>query len=216
MNFIQGSAAVSLIFVMIFIGYPGDSFADMARSPGAPPSYTLNRADEDYRYLRDPAWHADLWDPIKYVPLNEMGTWYITLGGKVRERYEYFNHPNWGKDPQDNGIFCNATSCIAPFTWGSTPESSPSFRAAWKTPIGYRSLRAGIFSGVKANATDYTKMLSLCSVPAKTAMHGMSVARRRGSLNGTSITISLSLPYMRIFLPVHFFRRPDPERMWTT
>jgi len=68
-----------------------------------PPPYRLNRADENYHYLRDPARRTDFWDPLKYVPLNEAGNWYLSLGGEARERYEYFNHPNWGNDPQDNG-----------------------------------------------------------------------------------------------------------------
>ena len=68
-----------------------------------PLSYRLNRADEEYRYLADPALHTDPWDPLKYAPLNASGSWYLSLGGEARERYEYFNHPNWGKDPQDSG-----------------------------------------------------------------------------------------------------------------
>ena len=72
-------------------------------SPLQPPSYRLNRADEDYRYLRDPARRTDLWDPLKYVPFNESGSWYLSLGGEARERFEYFNHPTWGQDPQDHG-----------------------------------------------------------------------------------------------------------------
>ena len=35
----------------------------------------------------------------------QTGTWYLSLGGEARERYEYFNHPNWGQDPQDHGYF---------------------------------------------------------------------------------------------------------------
>ncbi|HEY6008070.1 MAG TPA: alginate export family protein [Geobacteraceae bacterium] len=71
--------------------------------PLEPPSYRLNRADEDYRYLADPARRTDLWDPFKYVPFNEAGSWYLSLGGEARERFEYFNHPTWGQDPQDHG-----------------------------------------------------------------------------------------------------------------
>lgn len=67
------------------------------------PPYQLNRADEDYRYLRDPARRSDLWDPAKYVPLNAAGSWYLSLGGEARERYEYFNHPNWGAGPPGSG-----------------------------------------------------------------------------------------------------------------
>lgn len=68
-----------------------------------PPPYQLNRADEDYTYLRDPARRTDRWDALKYLPIDESGSWYLSLGGEARERYEYFNRSNWGKDPQDNG-----------------------------------------------------------------------------------------------------------------
>jgi hypothetical protein len=34
-------------------------------TPLQPPPYRLNRADEDYRYLADPALRTDLWDPLK-------------------------------------------------------------------------------------------------------------------------------------------------------
>lgn len=70
---------------------------------GTSPQYQLNRADENYRYLQDPAQRTDLWDPLKYIPLHEAGSWYLSIGGEARERYEYFNRPNWGKDPQDSG-----------------------------------------------------------------------------------------------------------------
>ncbi|HEY6837336.1 MAG TPA: alginate export family protein, partial [Geobacteraceae bacterium] len=70
-----------------------------------PPPYRLNRADEDYRYLADPAWRTDVWDTIKHVALDEKGTSFLSLGGEVRERFEYFNHPSWGQDPRDHGYF---------------------------------------------------------------------------------------------------------------
>jgi Alginate export len=68
-----------------------------------PPSYRLERSTEDYSYLRDPARRTDIWDPIKYLQLNRDGSSYLSLGGEVRERFEYFNRPGWGKDPQDHG-----------------------------------------------------------------------------------------------------------------
>jgi hypothetical protein len=67
------------------------------------PAYTLNRADEDYAYLRGPALRTDFWDPVKFIPLNESGIWYLSLGGEARERYEYFSHPNWGDGPPGSG-----------------------------------------------------------------------------------------------------------------
>ena len=78
------------------------SFADTGTA-FQPPPYRLNRADEDYRYLAEPARRTDLWDPLKYIPFNESGLWYLSLGGEARERFEYFNHSNWGQHPQDHG-----------------------------------------------------------------------------------------------------------------
>jgi len=95
----QGFAALVFILIAIVPSRPEVARADA----GTTPSYRLNRSDDDYRYLRDPARRADLWDPLKYVPFNQAGSWYLSLGGEVRERYEYFNHPNWGKDAQDHG-----------------------------------------------------------------------------------------------------------------
>jgi len=67
------------------------------------PPYRLNRADEDYRYLRDPANRTDFWDAVKYMPLSEAGSGYLSFGGEARERYEYFSHPNWGAGPPGSG-----------------------------------------------------------------------------------------------------------------
>ncbi|MBJ6724436.1 alginate export family protein [Geomesophilobacter sediminis] len=67
------------------------------------PSYKLNRADEDYRYLKDGTRRIDFWDPIKYLPFNDRGDWYLSLGGEARERYEYFDNYNWKELPRDNG-----------------------------------------------------------------------------------------------------------------
>ena len=69
-----------------------------------PPQYTLTRWDEDYRYLRDPAEGEahDFFDPIKYIKLNNKGDIYLSLGGQVRYRYEFFNDFNFGAGPQDD------------------------------------------------------------------------------------------------------------------
>src|SRR4051812_14060063 len=69
-----------------------------------PAPYTLSRWDEDYRYLRDPASreHGDYFDPIKYMPLNNRGDIYLSLGGQARYRYEYFSNYNFGEGQQDD------------------------------------------------------------------------------------------------------------------
>ena|SRR5437899_5114919 len=46
--------------------------------------YKLFRYDEDYRYLKDPKAHSDIWDPVKYIPVgSDSGQW-LTLGGELR------------------------------------------------------------------------------------------------------------------------------------
>ena len=74
-------------------------------SPPEPPSYQSLRFEEDYRYLHDPARRTDVWDVIKYVPLRDNGAWYLSLGGELRERYEYFHNALWGQGPQDENGF---------------------------------------------------------------------------------------------------------------
>jgi alginate export protein len=69
--------------------------------PAPPPPFLSLRYDENYQFMRDPACHVDFWDPIKYIRLNEAGDYYLTLGGEVRERYQYYRNNLWGQGPQD-------------------------------------------------------------------------------------------------------------------
>lgn len=64
-----------------------------------PPEYQSLRYNEDYSYLRNPARRSDIWDPIKYIPLNTTGDWYLSFGGAARERYEYYKHYRWNPGP---------------------------------------------------------------------------------------------------------------------
>jgi hypothetical protein len=94
---------IMVVSGMVLLG-PGQSCADTQKPVDLPQGYSLNRADEDYDYLRT-AGRTESWDAIKYLPLNGSGSWYLSLGGELRERYEYFNNPNWGRDPRDDGYF---------------------------------------------------------------------------------------------------------------
>jgi hypothetical protein len=63
--------------------------------------YRQLRYDEDFRYLGDPSRAVDALDAIKYMPFTDRGDVYLTLGGEVRERYEYFHNAQWGAGPED-------------------------------------------------------------------------------------------------------------------
>lgn len=72
----------------------------------SPPPFLTTRYDEDYRYLADPTRRTSVLDRVKYLPLNSTGSWYGSLGGELRERYEYYDNWNWGLGPQDpNGFW---------------------------------------------------------------------------------------------------------------
>ena len=76
-----------------------------AEPPREPPSIHTVRYTENYSYLRD----ADIdardqlwpWYSLKYIPLDETGEVYLTLGSEFRLRYERYEDNNWGEGPQD-------------------------------------------------------------------------------------------------------------------
>ncbi|MEO1191373.1 MAG: alginate export family protein [Pseudomonadota bacterium] len=61
------------------------------------------RWKEDYSYLAFQPADQDLYDTIKHLDLNADGSAYLSLGGSLRERYEYASNPVFGQDPQDPG-----------------------------------------------------------------------------------------------------------------
>jgi hypothetical protein len=67
--------------------------------------YSIERWEEDYSNLKNPANRKDFFDPIKYVPLNAAGDQYLSFGGQARERYDYFNNSNFGAGAQDEDGF---------------------------------------------------------------------------------------------------------------
>lgn len=69
-------------------------------APPSPPPLTPLRYNEDYSYLADPdARSGAWWEPLKYIPSDESGDVYLTLGGEIRLRYESFENNNWGQEP---------------------------------------------------------------------------------------------------------------------
>ena len=70
--------------------------------PSPPPSFKQLRYDENYAYLRDSALRTDFLDAIKFIPLSKSGESWLTLGGEIRQRYEYYHNSQWGLGPQDD------------------------------------------------------------------------------------------------------------------
>ena len=68
----------------------------------AAPEYQLESAKEDYRYLAtESAIPPDFFDPIKFIPLSASKQAYLSIGGQIREQYQWLRHANWGEGPQD-------------------------------------------------------------------------------------------------------------------
>ncbi|HXN23182.1 MAG TPA: alginate export family protein [Candidatus Dormibacteraeota bacterium] len=57
------------------------------------PAYTLERHDENWSFLRDPSKGTDFFDPIKWIPLGKNASWFLTLGGELRERFQDVRNP---------------------------------------------------------------------------------------------------------------------------
>jgi hypothetical protein len=75
----------------------GAAATAQAQAQAPAPAYAPARWNEDYSYLKN-APRSDLFDPIKYVPLG-VDDWYLSLGGQLRYRYEYFNNFNFSPPP---------------------------------------------------------------------------------------------------------------------
>lgn len=58
------------------------------------------RFEEDYSFLKDPSKHVDYLDPLKFIPLNADSNVFLSLGGSIRERAEYFQNYKWGSGTQ--------------------------------------------------------------------------------------------------------------------
>jgi hypothetical protein len=73
---------------------PRDSEAQVPTSTR--PAYAPERYDEDWSFLRDPSKRTDFFDPIKWIPLANEGSWFLTLGGELRERYQDVRNSEFG------------------------------------------------------------------------------------------------------------------------
>jgi hypothetical protein len=87
---------ISVLFI-VSSNLFADDMTTNEEIPSPPPPYQFPRFDENYGYLSDPANRSDLFDPIKYIPLRANDpSWYLTVGGEARERFEGYYNPNFG------------------------------------------------------------------------------------------------------------------------
>ncbi len=81
-------------------GQPGKN--QTRKAPAVPPYRNL-RYEEDWSVLREGSRH-DLWNPLKFIPLNQAGSAYLSVGGEARARTEFWSDFGFGSanaPPQD-------------------------------------------------------------------------------------------------------------------
>lgn len=113
MKSVTGASAVSLrLFgAVALLALLASSFGARAQTPQPMPPGPLteperpallpvNQADENFSFLRDPANRTDMWDALKYIPLNQSGDNYVTYWFENRSEYEWFQNERWGQGPQ--------------------------------------------------------------------------------------------------------------------
>lgn len=69
-------------------------------NPERPPLAPVDQSDENFTFLRNPANRTDLWDPLKYIPLDQSEENYLTFWFENRSEYEWFQNAAWGQAPQ--------------------------------------------------------------------------------------------------------------------
>lgn len=119
-----------------------------------PPPYTPVRYNEDYSYLKNATATGDWFDRIKYISLGQPD-WYVSLGGQVRERYEYFNNFNFNPAASandDDGYFLTRLLVHADFHFG------PNFRLFAQGKSSMEDGREGGPRAVDADEVDIQQL----------------------------------------------------------
>ncbi|WP_237056434.1 alginate export family protein [Microbulbifer sediminum] len=103
-----------LVLVLIALLSSASGFS---RDLELPPIKKL-RFEEDYSHLESVPPRACWPDCWKYIPLSDTRGRYFTLGGEIRQRYEYTNNPAYGQDPQDKrGVWLQRYSLLGDLHW---------------------------------------------------------------------------------------------------
>jgi alginate export protein len=56
---------------------------------------------QDWSFLRDASLHVDPYDSLKFIPLNDSETNFLTFGLENRTEFQYLGNNAWGAGPQD-------------------------------------------------------------------------------------------------------------------
>lgn len=105
-------------------------------SPAPARTYALLPENDDWSFLADPSLQSDLWDPIKYIPLDCQAC-YVSFGGEVRQAFEKVGNDNWGKQPYMNAFLLQRYMLHSDWHLGEN------FRIFMELKSGLEDFRAG-------------------------------------------------------------------------
>jgi len=86
------------VLCFVYGGFPAWAKDGQAASEPERPAYQILRYDEDWSMLKDVdrSKTGDFWDPLKFIPITPDQNVWLSLGGQVRERFEYFGQYLFG------------------------------------------------------------------------------------------------------------------------
>lgn len=159
--------------------------------PGRP-AYQSSRFDEDWSALRDPAKRTDPFDPIKFVPLNADGSWYATLGGELRERFESSRNPLFGLAvPARNDYLLHRAYLFADIHYG------PNFRTFVQIASGLTAGWTGTPPATQKNDLDLLQGFGELSFPVETGAVMLRAGRQEMSFGSSRLVSVRESPNFR-------------------
>ena len=90
-------------------------------------NYRLFRFEEDWSFLKDSSQSTDFFDPLKYIPLNSTGDYYLSLSGENREFVDHRSHQSLGVGTSANTV--HSIEYEGRTTLGADLHLGPNFRA---------------------------------------------------------------------------------------
>lgn len=85
-----------LSFLLVLLGILPSSHSQEQKAE--PPALKTNRSEESYDYLKNlesNPYSKAFGDPLKFIPLNDTGSIYLSFGGSYRARLESFTNQDW-------------------------------------------------------------------------------------------------------------------------
>jgi hypothetical protein len=93
----------SSITVLLILAPAGQDPAPRAANPATRPALSAMRQNEDWSRAREGYRDADPFDPLKFIRLGR-DTRYLSIGGDIRQRFEYFENERWADEPGDASL----------------------------------------------------------------------------------------------------------------